>query len=831
MGYDLRFVKNDTMLKNYLIVALRNFSVNKIFTVINVIGLSIGICASLVIFLVVHYDLSFDHFEKDGGRIYRVVSDYSMQGNPGKTRGVQGPLADAVKKELSGIEELVCFRYYNAEAVAVPGPDPLKPQIFKKQLGIIFADDHYFKLLPYKWLAGSPQSALKNQSSVVLNETRAKLYFPKLSYPDVIGHKILYDSIPTTVTGIVQDLEQQGHTDFNFKEFISLATVLDNGALRQKFYWDNWGSTTSHQQLYVRVEKGTTVSSIESGLNRLSDKYKGADKRKVHYSWDYRLQPLSDIHFNSDYGDFDTKIASRPAMYGLILVAVFLLLLGSFNFINLSTAQASRRAKEIGIRKTLGSSKQQLVIQFLGETLLTTLLSTLLSVIAAPYLLKAFADFVPEGLQFSVGHLYILAFLTMLVLVVSLAAGFYPALVLSSWQPLQVLKNQAYPGAGKTRSRWIRQTLTVSQFIIAQIFIMGTVLVTKQIRFLLNKDLGFKKEAIISFSAPSSDTSYAKRLFLMQEIRKIPGITLTSLSSDVPASGGTWTGLIQYRPDGKQEVSHDVELKFGDTNYLRLFHIPLLAGRNILPCDTVRELIINENYLHLLGFQHPEEAIGKLINLDHYTPIVGVMKDFHAHPLNMEIKPMVYSFSGNYCKTVIIALAPQISNGNGWKAAIASIDKAYKGVYPGEEFSYDFLDQSIASFYNSEENISRLLKWATGLMIFISCLGLLGLVIYTTSHRLKEIGIRKVLGASASRIVAILSKDFIKLVTIAFVIATPIAWWALHEWLNQFAFRTKMNWWTFALSGLGMIAVSLLTLSIQTIRAARANPVESLKTE
>jgi len=819
------------MLKNYLVIALRNFRVNKIFTLINVIGLSIGISASLVIFLVVHYDLSFDRFEKDGDRIYRVVSNYSNEGNPGKTRGVQGPVAAAVKKELSGIEEMVSFRYYNAEAVAVAGPDPLKPQVFKKQSGIIFADDQYFKLLPYKWLAGSPRSALEKQSSVVLNETRAKLYFPRLSYPDIIGRKMLYDSIPATVTGIVQDLERQGHTDFNFKEFISLATVLNNSGLRKRFEWDDWGGTSSDQQLYIRLDKGTRASSVESDLRRLSDKYTGADKRKSHYTWDYLLQPLSDIHFNSNYGGFNIQIVSRPAMYGLILVAIFLLMLGCFNFINLSTAQASRRAKEIGIRKTLGSSRQQLVLQFLSETLLTTLLAAVLSVIAAPFLLKAFADFVPEGLQFSVSQPYILAFLTMLVLSVSIAAGFYPALVLSSWKPLQVLKNQAYPGGGKTRSKWIRQTLTVSQFIIAQLFIMGTVLVTKQIHFLLDKDLGFKKEAILSFGTPSSDTSYAKRLFLMQEIRKIPGIALASLGSDVPASNSRWTQAIQYHPDGKQEVTHIIELKFGDTNYLKLFHIPLLAGRNILPSDTVKEMIINESYVHLLGLQHPQDAIGKSINWDHYTPIVGVMKDFHAHPLNMDIKPMLYSFSGKDCKTVIVALAPRNSDSVGWKATIAGIDKAYKEVYPGEDFSYDFLDQNIANFYKSEEDISHLLKWATGLTVLISCLGLLGLVIYTTNHRVKEIGIRKVLGASASRIVAILSKDFIKLVAIAFVIATPIAWWALHEWLDQFAFRTTMSWWAFALSGLGMIAVSLLTLSIQTIRAARANPVESLKTE
>ena len=819
------------MLKNYLLIALRNFRVNKIFTLINIIGLSIGISASLVIFLVVHYDLSFDRFENNGDRIYRVVSNYSNEGNPGKTRGVQGPVAEAVKKEINGLKEVVSFRYYNAEAVAVPGPDSLKPQVFKKQPGIIFADDHYFKLLPYKWLAGSPRSALEKQSSVVLNETRAKLYFPGLSYPDIIGRKMLYDSIPATVTGIVQDLERQGHTDFNFKEFISLATVLNNSGLRKSFQWDDWGGTSSDQQLYIRLDKGTRASSVESDLRRLSDKYTGSDKRKNHYTWDYLLQPLSDIHFNSNYGAFNIDRASWPVIYGLILVAVFLLLLGCFNFINLSTAQASRRAKEIGIRKTLGSTRRQLVLQFLGETLLTTCLAALLSVIATPFLLKAFAGFVPEGLQFSVSQPYILVFLTVLVLLIGLAAGFYPALILSSWKPLQVLKNQAYPGTGKTRNSWVRQTLTVSQFIIAQLFIMGTVLVTKQIHFLLDKDLGFKKEAILSFGTPSSDTSYAKRLFLMQKLRKIPGIALTSLGSDVPASGGTWSQAIQYHPDGKQEVTHIIEMKFGDTNYLKLFHIPLLAGRNILPSDTVKEMIINESYVHLLGLQHPQDAIGKSINWHHYTPIVGVMKDFHAHPLNMDIKPLLYSFFGKECKTVIVALAPRNGDSDGWKAAIASIDKAYKGVYPGEDFSYDFLDQSIAGFYKREEDLSHLLKWATGLTVLISCLGLLGLVIYTTNLRVKEIGIRKVLGASATRIVGLLSKDFIKLVALAFVIATPIAWWALHEWLDQFAFRTTMNWWAFVLSGLGMIAVCLLTLSFQTIRAARANPAESLKTE
>ena len=819
------------MIKNYLVTALRNLRVNKLFTLIHIIGLSIGLSASLIIFMVVHYDLGFDRFEKNGNRIYRVVSEFNSQGNPGRTRGVQAPLTEAVRKELSGIEETVGFRYYNPELVSIAGNQPQKPGHFKGQAGIIFADHHYFKMLSYKWLSGSPEYALEKQGSVVLDATRARLYFPGRSYPEMIGGKIRYDSITATVSGVVEDLERQGNTDFDFREFISLATVIDNSGLRKSLYWDNWGSTTSDQQLYLLLNQNTKVTSVESGLKSLSDKYLGADNKKYHMEWDYHLQPLADIHFNNHYGTFNNKMASKPAIYGLIMLAVFLLMLGSFNFINLSTAQASRRAKEIGIRKTLGSSKQQLVFQFLSETLLITLLATGISVLAAPFLFKSFANYLPNGLEFSLNHAYILAFLAIITLLVSLAAGWYPSLALSSRNPLQVLKNQAYAGTGKTRRIWIRQTLTVFQFIIAQLFIMGALMVSKQTRFMLDKDLGFKKEAILSFNTPRSDTSYLRRLFLMQQIRQIPGIALASLTSDVPASGGTWSSDVQYHPDGKAEISHDIELKFGDTNYLGLFHIPLLAGRNILPSDTVRELIINEQYLHLLGFHDPREVIGKSLSLGNYTPVVGVMKDFYAHPLNMDIKPMIYTYAGKNCKMVAVALDPKNDAGEGWKKSISALEKVYKKIYPDEEFSYTFLDQGIADFYQQEQRISSLLEWATGLTVLISCLGLLGLVVYTTNQRVKEIGIRKVLGASASGIVAILVKDFIRPVLIAFAIATPIAWWGLYAWMNQFAFRTTMSWWVFALSGLGMVLVSILTLGAQTIRAARANPVVSLKTE
>ena len=859
------------MFKNYLIVALRNFRHNKLFSLINVLGLAIGISASLVIFLIVRYDLSFDRFEPDRDRIYRVVSDYNFGGNEGHTRGTQAPLAEAAKKELSGLDAVVGFRYYQAGKLSVPDPSPAganssptvgaapspaagaaassagaattKPATFKNPKHLIFADDDYFKLLPYQWLAGSPTSALAEPRRVVLSESRAKLYFPTLSYAGIIGRTIVYDdTISARVSGIVSDLDSQYRSDFNFKEFISLSTVLGNTSLRQQFHWDNWTSTTSDQQLYVRLGKGVNPASVDARLKVLFEKYQGEDALRNKYTWSWRLQPLSDLHFNSQYGNFDVDLASKPMLYGLMLVALFLLLLASINFINLATAQATQRAREIGVRKTLGGSRRQLMVQFLSETFLITCIAMVLSVLAAPLLLKAFTDYIPQGLSFFPLHPSIVVFLAALVVVVSLLAGFYPAMVLSSSSALLALKNQAYTGTARTRGAWVRQSLTVSQFVIAQFFIMGALLVGKQLRFMMDKDLGFNREAILSFNTPRRDTSYLHRVYLLNQVKQMPGVRMATLGSDVPFSWGWWTNTLDYK-DGKREVHLVVEAKAGDSNYLRLFQIPLLAGRNLLPTDSVKEVIINETCLHALGFMQPQAAIGKIVNWDdEQLAIVGVMKDFHPHPVNYEIKPLVFRRMPEQLRTIIVALRSPSGANQGesqdassdhadWQSAIAGMKAAFGKTYAQDDFSYNFLDESIANAYQGQQRTLRLLSWATGLTVFISCLGLLGLVLYIINRRTKEIGVRKVLGASAAQIVSLLSQEFLLLVAVAFAITTPLSWWASHVWLQDFAYRTAASWWVFLAGGVGMALIALITLSIQTIRAARANPINSLRTE
>lgn len=813
------------MLKNYFKTAFRNLWHNKIFSFINVLGLAIGISASLVIYLLANYHFTFDKFEKDNDRIYRTVSNFIFSGEVYRNSGVTSPMGPAVKKELTGLDAVVPFRTYEGDTkVSVPLADNKEPLAFKHQKNIIFANEDFMNLIGYKWIAGSAKISLQQPYQTVLTETTARLYFPKLSLQDIIGKQLYFDdTVHTTVAGVVKDIKQ--NTDFTFATFISRATQ-ENTSLKPED-WTEWNNTNSASQLLVKLLPGTDPKKIESGMYSLYDKYRTHSPDDNGKS-SFKLQPLSDLHFNSDYGGYDLPLANRPTLYGLLAVALFLLLLGCINFINLTTAHASQRAKEIGIRKTLGSSQKQLIIQFLSETFFLTFIATVISVFLTPLILKAFSGFIPEGLHFSlIEHPGIIFFLLALIIIVTLLSGFYPAMILSGYKPVLVLKNQAFANTGKTRNAWLRKSLTISQFVIAQVFIMATILVSKQISYSLNKDMGFKKNAILHLSLNYYDTVKTHKYVFMDKLRSIPGIALLSLSNSPPSSNSTWSNTIKYK-DGKKEVETDVQMKIADTNYVTLYHIKLLAGTNISQSDTTSQYLINETYAHVLGFQQLQQAIGKKLN---EIPIVGVIGDFNQHSLHDPVKPLIIANGVNRARTINIALMPQNADGTLWKSTISSIEKAWKGMFPEDDFDYKFLDEDIAKYYDDAKHISGLLMWATGLAVFISCLGLLGLVIYTTTQRTKEIGVRKVLGASVSQIVTMISKDFMLLIGIAFIIAAPLAWLGMNKWLQNFAYRTEISWWVFVMGGSIIIIIALFTLAFQTIKAAMANPVKSLRTE
>jgi len=820
------------MVKNYFRTAFRVYTRNKVFTAINVLGLSVGISAALIIFLIVQFEYSYDKAEKDADRIFRVVMDMKFNGLDGHSAAVPAPLSTAAQHEVTGIESVVPVMQFQGDgtaAVSVKRNGTSQATVFKKQAKIVFTNPQYFSLLPFQWIAGTPASSLKDPFQVVLTESRAKQYFPSTGIGEVIGKQIQYnDDFSVTVTGIVKDLDAR--TSFGGLEFISFTTIAQTH-LQQDFMMNVWNDWMAYSQVYIKLAKGSVVANTEKQLNVLLQKYHDkANKDDANYMH-FHLQPLSDVHFNGAYAGFDQRLAHAPTLRGLLVIAAFLLLLAGINFINLSTANASHRAKEIGVRKTMGSSRQQLIFQFLGETFLLSFLASLISLFAAPLLLGFFADYTPPGLAFRPFHQpYIFLFLLGLSLLVSFLSGLYPAFILSAYKPVNVLKDQLGMG-NSTRHAWIRKTLTVSQFVIAQFFVIATVIVSKQINYALNADTGFRKDAVLSFSVPHRDTLFSRRTALLYEINALPGVQLASRGFLTPAAEGASFANISYagETDDNKEM---VQLRWGDTNYLKLFNIKLLAGRNIEESDTIKEFLVNETYARHMGFASPADAVGKQLEFNNMKmPIVGVMRDFHTQSLHGKVGPVVFAGFAQRSYEFHVLLRPQRPGSASWSTTITAIRQAYNRRYPNEDFTYKFLDDTVAQFYQAEQRTAGLLRWATALSVLISCLGLLGLVMYTINTRTKEIGVRKILGATVVSIVSLLSRDFVRLVLIAFIIAAPLAWWAADKWLQDFAYRTAMSWWVFALCGLSMLLIALVTLGIQTLRAAVADPVKSLRRE
>lgn len=816
------------MIKNYFIATLRNLWRHKFFSFVNVIGLAVGISTSLVLAMIVFYEFSYDQFEPDKDQTFRIVmKTKSAGGFEGYSGAVPSPLGKAVPDEIPGIKRVVPLFGFPGDSkvdVAFRHPDGEKDLLFKKQEDIYFADRHYTELVNYQWLAGQPATALEEPFQVVLSQSRAALYFPNKKPAEIIGSQLRYQDMDVTVTGVVRDLNQA--TDFRGKEFLSLKTA-ETGTLKEALMMDNWNDWMGYSKLFITLTANTHPEQVAKKLKQLYSKHQ--EEGNYFSEINFILVPLSDMHFDFRSQSHDSRVVHKPTLYGLMAIAAFLLILGCINYINLTTAQASKRAKEVGIRKTVGSSKRQLMTQFLGETLVITTIAMILSVLFIPILLQLFSSFVPEGLSISfLWQAKMGLFLLSLNLLLALCAGLYPAFILSAYKPSQVIKNETVASFGQSRQSMIRKALTVFQFIIAQFFIVSTLLISKQVYFVLHTDMGFQKEAILSFDIPR-DSVQTLRSQLLQRVQALPGVNLVSNGFASPAMQGGAFADISYH-NGKEEIKPHAQIRWGDENYLKIYDIPLLAGRAAVLNDAVTELVVNESFTKELGFRHANDALGKFITYSNKAvPIVGIMKDFHTQSLRAEISPVIFVYQpGN---TFHVKLQKQTTNKIAWQKTIAGIQAIFKENFPEEDFNYTFVDENVAKFYTEEQRIATLLRWATGLSIFISCLGLLGLVLYTTNSRIKEVGIRKVLGASISQIITLLSKDFVRLIVIAFAIASPLAWWAIHKWLANFAYKTSISWWIFLASGMGMLCVAMMLMGLQTWKAARNNPVNSLRDE
>ena len=816
------------MLRNFFLTAWRTLLRHRVNTMINVLGLSLGITICLVIFLLVRHELSYDRFHPDGDRIYRLVTHSSGPDGENDFAFINRPSPDGIRAELSGFQAVAAFDNLFSDVI-VPKQGHA-PTVFdaaksgEQSSPIIFAQPQYFDIFKYQWLAGTP-ATLNDPFKVVLTRSEAERYFGRVDDPrQWLGRRLIYkDSLQTTVSGIIADWRQ--NSDFAFKDFISRSTI-QHSFIAPMMEPDNWGNFDYDAQGLVKLAPGVTAAQIER-------QFLDFDKRHhvgpPDFKNAYHLQPLSDIHFDTRYFDDFSRQASLPTLYGLAAIAAFILLIAAINFINLSTAQSVRRAREIGVRKVLGGRRGALVIQFLCETLVLVLAATILSLIITNPLLTAFQGLLPRGVRLEVFQWPTAVFLTATVLLTSLLAGFYPARVLSGYTPAVSLKGQAPPSAGGKSG--LRKALIVFQFTVSLIFIIGTLVIGRQIHFVLNSDLGFDHDAIVVIRT-GQDGPQHHRSALANLIREIPGVQRIARNIEMPTAPGHPGTLLEYKEGGEHKVMASLDMV--DTDYIHVFGMHLLAGRNLLPSDTNREILVNLTLTKQLGFRNPADALGHMVSSGQtrgMLPIVGVINDFHSTTMHQPITPFFLTQYEPAGQDISVKLSTKGQTADQLTTILAKMNAAWRSVYPDKKFDYTFFDESIAKLYDSERKTSRIMNIAMGIAIFISCLGLFGLAAFVAEQRTKEIGIRKVLGATVGDIVTMLSKDFVWLVGLAILIASPVAWYFMDRWLQDFVYRVPISWWIYALAGISAIAIALLTVSFQAVRAATANPVDSLRSE
>ena len=822
------------MLKAYWLVAIRKMLRYKIHTAINIFGLTIGVASCLVIFLLTRFELSYDTFHPNKDRIYRVVADVSFDKNsPVKLAAMLVPLPVTLQRELTGVQHVVAFYHYyapvNIPQAGAGGPGKAPGKLFDQPNPgtgnpIIVTDSKYFETFHYQWLAGNPATSLTNPGSVVLTSKEMSRYFGNIRPDEALGRTVIYsDSLYTTVTGIVKDWS--GNTDLNFKDFISLSTVPAT-FLKNSIDMKQWGGWWKRAQAFVELAPGTTPQGIERQFPAILNKYWSRSKGDTAI---LRLQPLRVLHFDADYSDSYSRKASLPTLYGLIGIACFILLLAAINFINLSTAQSLLRTKEVGIRKVLGSRRKDIAMQFLGETLLITVLAVMLSVLITPSLIWILADYLPAGVRLDISW-QTLIFLAMITIITALLAGGYPARVISRLLPSLSLRGQVSKTA--TPGRYLHRALIIFQFTISVAFIICTVVVARQLHYMLNTDLGFSTDAILTITQNDADPASRLEAFA-NKLSQLPEVSAATKEMETPmAKDHSGTGLIYKSPTGDKKV--DASFELADTNYLRVFGLQLIAGRNLYACDTIRELLINETAARQMGFSRPQDALGHVATTGinrRGGPIVGIVKDFHSLSLQEAITPFFFGTERDWENSISIRLAPAARNPEAIHAMLGKTENIWHEIYPNEPFKYSFFDESIASLYSRERHLSGLLRLAMLIAISISCMGLLGLASFAAQQRRKEMSIRRVLGASAGRIIALLTGTFLWPVAIAFVLAMPIAWYFMHNWLQGFVYRTTAPWWIFAGCGAATIVIALLTVGWHGFRSATANPAENLRAD
>jgi putative ABC transport system permease protein len=792
------------MLKSYLKIAWRNLMKNKVFSFINITGLSIGITVCMMIFLFIMNEFSVDHFHKNGKLIYRVMRGYDK--NKERVPYLSGPYATALLNDFPGqIKKAVRVGAFN-------GMISFDKNAFNEKR-LYVTDQDFFSLFSFPLLKGNAETVLKNPGSVVLTETTAKKYFGS---PENAMNKMvdLDKRFHLKVTGIAKDPPSNSHLNFDLVVPIS-NYIHDDG-------FDVWINNSYFT--YVLLNKASSKEQLEKRFPAFMDKYMGKEFASYGMRFDLALTPLTDIYFEP-VSDFDNvKHGDKPVVYVFLSIAILILLIACINFMNLSTIRAMERSKEVGLRKVMGALKNNLVWQFIGESLLLTCISCAISI----GLLQLFMPFYNQLLGFPLSVSWnswpIYLFLLSVILIAGFLAGSYPAFFLSAFSPIEALKGKLRLGKGGS---FFRQSLVVLQFSISVFLIIGTLIIIRQMKYMKSKNLGYDEAQTVVIRIDNNDI-YEHRNIFKNELQSQPNILSVSLMSGEP---GGFFDLFIFKAEGKNNELFKFRTEFTDFEYVKTLGLKIIAGRNFsasFPTDTLRSVLINRTAVGLLGWT-PEQAVGKWIQNTMYDSlsrrIIGVVEDFHFLSLKEKMDALVIAPNEDR-RVALVKIRP----GN-ISAAIQTIRNGYNRVAPVYPFEYSFLDQKFDNLYKTDLRQQTILTIFSGLAIFIACLGLFGLASFTTTRRTKEIGVRKVLGSSTGNIVVLLSRDLLKPVLIATCIAIPVGYTAMNNWLNHFAYRAPLYWWIFVLAAFITIVIALFTVSFKAVRAGMANPTESLRSE
>lgn len=796
---------NTDMYRNYFTTAWRNLLRKKSYAAINIAGLALGIACALLIFSLVSHHLDFDHFHADSDRIYRFVTE-EHRDQIDYEPSVPPAFGKAFREDYTFGERVARLCTLNDQLISVG--ENTNTHKFNEE--VAFAEPEFFDIFNFPLTAGTLSNAFNKPNTAVVSEQIAKKYFGD---QPALGKTFRFNNdIDFTIIGVLKDIPE--NTDFRSEIYFSYSTM------KQYSEWyaadDSWGGISSSIQTFVRLRPGVNPKEVETVLPGYVKKYR-AQSKNVHH---YQLQPLNDVHFNARYeGKMD-----KATLWVLSAIGLLLIFTACLNFINLATAQAVTRSKEVGIRKALGSVRTQLFWQFTIETGLVVLLASILAFSVAylvlPYLNTFFETRISPDLFL---HTKPLLFLASLILIVTLLSGAYPGIILSRFKPVAALKGRLQETHGGNFN--IRRGLIIVQFTISQILLISLIVMGQQMHYFTNTTMGFVHDAVVMIPTGSND---AKLNTLRTQFAAIPNVENVSLCFAAPASEDQWTTSLRFDNRGEVET-FSISCRGADEYYLSTFGLELVAGRNLTASDTAREFLVNEKTVGKLGLSSPEEILGRQVAVNGGTlsgPVIGVVKDFHDQSFQADIQPVFITTTLNMYNALAVKINMQEA-----ASTLAALEKTWSSTYPELIFEYNFLDDQIASFYQKEQHMITMVQVFSGIALVIGCLGLYGLVSFLAIQKTKEIGIRKVLGGSASQILLIFGKEFSYLILIAFLLAAPVGWVLMSNWLSNYTYKIEMNIWMYALELSVISVIVLLTVGYRSLKAALVNPVESLKSE